>query len=151
MGSRHQRRTPVEERPLKIGGAEFLDRKLRLAPVEATTGQIEEQEKAGQAALAGSGKAFLPRESNLDRLTVTKRTGILFHEDADELFVQVTLPPGWSIQPTEHALYTVLQDAAGKLQAEVFYKAAFYDRKADITWKLIETTDLKPLDGSRPV
>ena len=129
-----------------------MDGKLRLSPVEATTGQIEEQEKAGQAALAGSVKAFLPRESNLDRVTVTKRTGILFHEDADELFVEVTLPPGWSIQPTEHALYSVLQDAAGKPQADVFYKAAFYDRRADITWKVVvkfETIQAGPRPADR--
>lgn len=50
----------------------------------------------------------------------------------DDLFVDVTLPPGWKKQATDHALWTHLLDARGNVRAKIFYKAAFYDRSSHL-------------------
>ena len=63
------------------------------------------------------------------------RTGITFHEKVDDLFINATLPEGWHIRPTEHRCWSELTDEQGAVQAEIFYKAASYDRRADITWR----------------
>lgn len=50
----------------------------------------------------------------------------------DPLFRFAWLPEGWSRRATEdHRTFEVVDDA-GAARAVVFYKAAFYDRKADI-------------------
>src|SRR6185436_8068032 len=36
---------------------------------------------------------------------------------------------------TDHSMYTDLVDDKGRVRASIFYKAAFYDRKADISFK----------------
>ncbi len=48
----------------------------------------------------------------------------------DHLFYDVTLPEGWKITPTEHPMWSNLVNNKGKIIANVFYKAAFYDRGA---------------------
>ena len=94
---------------------------------------IERSELAGQAELAQLMRA-LPIKSNLDVGAVTAQTGIVFGEPIDELFVSVVLPAGWEIKPSNHSMYSDLVDESGKVRAEIFYKAAFYDRKANIRW-----------------
>lgn len=53
--------------------------------------------------------------------------------EGDPLFVDVTLPPGWKKEKTEHPLWTHLLDANGNVRAKIFYKAAFYDRAAHLS------------------
>lgn len=48
----------------------------------------------------------------------------------DELFRQVTFPPGWKVEPTDHSMWNNLLDDKGRKRASIFYKAAFYDREA---------------------
>ena len=96
---------------------------------------IDEQETAGQRALLGSGARQLPRESNVEQASVASRTGIVFHDEVDELFVNATLPDGWKIVACDDARHSELLDEKGTVQAEIFYKAVQYDRRADITWR----------------
>lgn len=51
----------------------------------------------------------------------------------DPLFVDVTLPAGWSLQRTENHYWTNLVDDKGRTRATMFYKSAFYDRDAHIS------------------
>lgn len=51
----------------------------------------------------------------------------------DQLFRPATLPPGWSRAGTDHNMHSSLLDEHGRKRAEIFYKAAFYDRRADMT------------------
>ena len=50
----------------------------------------------------------------------------------------MTLPEGWHIGPLPgsegHAMWTALFDDKRTVRAEIFYKAAFYDQRADIDW-----------------
>lgn len=49
---------------------------------------------------------------------------------SDELFVKTTLPEGWTKGATEHDMHSNVMDERGVERVSVFYKAAFYDRRA---------------------
>jgi hypothetical protein len=91
----------------------------------ATPGGIEAQEAAGQATLCAS--AILPKECPQKEL---ESFGVKFGKDHDDIFVCVTLPPGWKKQATDHSMWSDLIDDKGRKRAAIFYKAAFYDRSA---------------------
>lgn len=50
----------------------------------------------------------------------------------DELFRHAALPPGWSKQATEHSMHSSIVDEHGRKRCSIFYKAAYYDRRADM-------------------
>jgi hypothetical protein len=97
----------------------------------SASGAIEASEAAGQRELCAS--AVLPKQlhgSDVDPKSIEENLGIKFGEDDDNLFVNVTLPSGWKVVPTEHSMWNNLVDGKGRVRAEIFYKAAFYDRDA---------------------
>lgn len=102
-----------------------------------TPGGIEAQEAAGQRALCANG-AKLPKEilhnPGLTPKILTEKLGFQFNGDADDIFYNVTLPEGWKIVPTDHSMWSNLVDAKGQERAAIFYKAAFYDRSAHISF-----------------
>jgi len=108
---------------------------LENAIAASTPGGIVAQEAAGQRMLVENGallpKSFGPYDPPT-REQVTAATGIVFGEDHDDLFVKVTLPKGWRILPTDHNMWTTLYDDKDVIRARIFYKAAFYDRRADL-------------------
>lgn len=53
--------------------------------------------------------------------------------EADPLFVHATLPQGWSRKGSEHAMHSTIVDDRGVERVSVFYKAAFYDRRASMS------------------
>jgi hypothetical protein len=73
--------------------------------------------------------------------------------DADDLFCNVKLPEGWEKKseardPRHIALY----DANGCVRASIFYKAAFYDRKANMWWKhRFQISRIYPEDQNDPI
>lgn len=102
-----------------------------------TPGGIERQEAQGQADLVSSANRLpihiLQRGVTLE--DVARATGIVFGDPIDQLFVSATLPAGWALVATEHAMHSDLKDEKGRIRAGVFYKAAFYDRKAHISFR----------------
>lgn len=48
----------------------------------------------------------------------------------DPLFQYVTLPKGWKKQSTDHSMWSKIVDQDGNERVSIFYKAAFYDRRA---------------------
>ncbi|MES3011957.1 MAG: hypothetical protein V4738_14305 [Pseudomonadota bacterium] len=114
--------------------------------VASTPGGIEAQEAAGQADLV-NGSDRLPKDilgwtCPVSRAEITAATGIQFGAGIDDLFVSVTLPNGWSIKATDHSMHSKLLDASGVERASIFYKAAFYDRKASITFNCRYRVDM---------
>ncbi len=101
------------------------------AIVAQTPGGIELQEAAGQAALVGT-RDLLPRDCPREQL---EALGFVFGEDADDLFVNVTLPKGWRKKATDHSMWSDLLDDKGVKRGSIFYKAAFYDRSAFLRLK----------------
>jgi hypothetical protein len=92
---------------------------------------ITQQEAAGQATMTEG--ALLPQEICNGARADLEAMGIRFGAPEDDLFVRVQLPAGWRIQGTSHAMHSHLLDEQGRKRAGLFYKAAFYDRKADLT------------------
>ncbi len=88
---------------------------------------IARQEAAGQKMFVTS--QTLPKEcprADLESL------GFVFGEDVDDLFVDVTFPEGWKVEASDHDMWSNLLDPRGRTRATIFYKAAFYDRHADM-------------------
>lgn len=97
--------------------------------VAATPGGIERQEKNGQADLV-SANSRLPKD--MGDQSVYEKMGIKFLDDADDIFVNVVLPEGWRLEATDHAMHSYVVDHKGRRRIAVFYKAAFYDRSANM-------------------
>ena len=119
---------------------------LANALIASTPGGIERQEATGQRTLVES--AMLPKEiSGATREQLTE-LGFKFGDDVDELFVACELPPGWTKRGTDHSMHSDLLDAQGRKRAGIFYKAAFYDRRADMT--MLRRFSVNPYrDGSQ--
>lgn len=92
---------------------------------------IVRSEKRGQQELVKS--EVLPKKCLYCTRKQLEQMGIVFGEDADDLFVFVTLPTGWTKKPTPHDMWSKLCDEKGRERAAIFYKAAFYDRDAHIS------------------
>jgi hypothetical protein len=110
------------------------DRLLAMALATGSPGEfIEGQEKAGQAELINSD--WLPTEVLCATDADFEALGFTFGDpDADDpLFRPATLPDGWTRQASDHAMGSSVVDQLGRRRVSVFYKAAFYDRKANMT------------------
>lgn len=94
---------------------------------------IERQEVAGQREMVNSD--VIPTEM-LD-CTEGDLTALGFGlgpvVDGDPLFRCVTLPTGWKREGSDHDMWSFIVDSDGYRRCSVFYKAAFYDRKAHIS------------------
>lgn len=114
----------------------YLQGDIVNAQIASAPGGIEQQEAAGQTYLITH--EVLPRPGTIDswyRLNACRSQmealGFVFGETVDDLFVQCTLPSGWSKRADEHSsFWSGILDATGAERAALFYKAAFYDRKA---------------------
>ena len=110
-----------------------------VATMDGTTGHIEASEARGQQHLVNS--AQLPAEGTPGGPDGYRKTnpddwkamGIEFGPIVDgDIFRDATLPEGWKVEATDHAMWSKLLDDKGRERASIFYKAAFYDRSAHI-------------------
>lgn len=99
--------------------------------VAATPGGIEAQEAAGQATFCA--KQILPKELRHVTREQLEAIGFKFGTDHDDIFVNATLPAGWTKKASDHSMWSYLLDAKGRKRASIFYKAAFYDRSASMS------------------
>lgn len=105
-----------------------------LMPADILSGQdgaevIYAQEARGQAQLVQS--ESLPADTG-GRDEAFTALGFTFGEPdpADPLFRPATLPEGWTKRATTHSMWSEILDDKGRSRVGVFYKAAFYDRRA---------------------
>lgn len=93
---------------------------------------IGAQEAAGQAQLVHSDR--LPTDLHSPREDFEAQ-GFTFGDPdpSDPMFAPATLPEGWSRQGSDHDMWSYIVDDLGRRRASVFYKAAFYDRRADMS------------------
>lgn len=94
----------------------------------STPGGIEAQEKRGQTDLVNS--TNMPLELSPGK-EAFEALGFTFGKPIDEIFQEATLPDGWSRAATDHDMHSDILDEKGRRRVSVFYKAAFYDRRAD--------------------
>ena len=94
---------------------------------EGSSGYIENMEAEGQRQLVNSD--VLPVDApwtELEELGFTRTDP----SASDDLFVNCTLPEGWRREGSDHAMWSYIVDERGIRRVAVFYKAAFYDRRA---------------------
>lgn len=51
----------------------------------------------------------------------------------DRLFRRAELPAGWKREGSDHAMWSYIVDGLGRRRVSIFYKAAFYDRRAGLS------------------
>ena len=97
-------------------------------------GSIENQKRAGTKQAAES--SVLPTEDLQDYAEGGPYAYIgikvLQPVPNDPLFTYVELPAGWKVVPTNHHMHNDILDEKGRRRASYFYKAAFYDRNANM-------------------
>jgi hypothetical protein len=95
---------------------------------EGSTDYITGMEAEGQRQLVNSDQ--LPTEAPWNRL---EELGFVRGKivEGDPLFTHCTLPEGWRRAETDHPMHSDILDERGVKRVGVFYKAAFYDRRAD--------------------
>ncbi len=98
-----------------------------------TPGGIERQEAEGQRKMVSS-FTTLPAEMDHGR---SLELGFKIGQpvEGDELFINVEAPEGWELKATEHSMWSDIVDDKGEKRGQVFYKAAFYDRRAFGSWQ----------------
>lgn len=96
---------------------------------EGQNDYIVGMEAKGQRELVAS--SSLPNElQRPDTDADFEALGFTFGAETDELFREATLPDGWSKQGSDHDMWSYIVDADGVRRVAIFYKAAFYDRRA---------------------
>ena len=92
---------------------------------------IENQEAKGQREFVISD--VLP--SVIDDQKALEEMGVKLgdHVEGDDMFRYAQLPAGWKKRATDHSMWSELIDNEGAVRARMFYKAAFYDRHANLT------------------
>lgn len=91
---------------------------------------ILDQEARGQAELVAS--AQIPRQMHDVDREILESWGLKMNFDdiTDPLFVPCELPEGWSRTGSPHSMHSYIVDEKGRQRVGMFYKAAFYDRRA---------------------
>lgn len=107
-------------------------------------GGIERQEATGNRDFVAN--STLPKCTGKDK-EYLEQMGVVFGEDADDLFVSVQLPDGWSKGHAEDSRGSYLLDDKGNRRASIFYKAAFYDRYANISLTRRYSARTQPVGG----
>lgn len=106
--------------------------------IEGSSNYIENMESRGQQELINSTR--LPAEArgatwDSDGWAELAALGFVKGDlvEGDELFVEATLPEGWTRAADDHAMWSYILDERGVRRVAVFYKAAFYDRRASMS------------------
>lgn len=106
-----------------------------------TTAIVEEQERAGQRQLVNSDRLPVEIQSGCGDTAAFEALGFTFGEPDrhDPLFRPATLPEGWKREGTDHDMWSFIIDQLGRRRVAVFYKAAFYDRRASMRLNPLST------------
>lgn len=101
--------------------------------VTVMPGGIEAQEAHGQQMLCASAQLSRTMGYDGDSKKAIESLGIkvIGESEGDELFYDVELPEGFKIEATDHSMWSHVKNEKGDIVANIFYKAAFYDRTAD--------------------
>lgn len=112
-----------------------MNRNLKMMTLMMMAGlgapSIEAQEAAGQRTMIASEE--LPRKLEGAHQWELEQLGFKFGNEISELFIEAQLPPGWTKVATSHAMHSDILDEQGRKRAGIFYKAAFYDERADMS------------------
>jgi len=113
----------------------------------SSDGLIEESEARGQQDLVNSSDLPIDQNRGPTLEEISDRTGIVFGEKINDLFIEVQLPAGWTKKATDHSMWSELLDQHGRERASIFYKAALYDRSAHMHWSRFFNVQTRTIDG----
>lgn len=111
------------------------------------SGYITGMEAQGQRQLVGSEQ--LPIDSGGDE--GYEALGLVFGAPSDDLFRAAILPQGWTKAPTDHSMWSKVVDEKGRERISIFYKAAFYDRRAFMRLMTVGRYVAQMLGEGKPV
>lgn len=94
----------------------------------SSPGLIEAMEARGQREVVASTR--LPIEGSDDPALLA--LGFTFGASDGDLFREAVLPAGWRKVGGDHAMWSYVEDGRGIRRVSVFYKAAWYDRSANM-------------------
>lgn len=113
-----------------------------------TTRYITSMESAGQSQLVNS--TSLPTEilhcTEADVLALGITLGPV--DPNDKLFLEATLPEGWTKKASDHAMWSKVVDEHGRPRLSIFYKAAYYDRSAHMSVETVYSYAGALIDGA---
>jgi hypothetical protein len=124
----------------------MLEGDVENAIVASTPGGIEAQEARGQQDFVAGETLPIKMAWGTTKEQV-EAMGIEYVDPIDDLFWYVRLPEGWKKEATDHSMHSNLLDEQGRKRARIFYKAAFYDRRADIGIVRRFSVQVRPVDG----
>ncbi|MFE9737321.1 hypothetical protein [Streptomyces sp. NPDC006477] len=112
---------------------------------------IGAQEARGQQQLVHSDR--LPTELRDDRAAFEALGFTFGTPDADDpLFTPTTVPDGWTREAADdHDMWSYVVDTLGRRRVAVFYKSAFYDRRADMHIVSVREYVDSQVDRGRPI
>lgn len=98
-----------------------------------TTRVVEEMEADGQRQLVES--TVLPSNLKGSEQKQYEELGFIFGDVVadDPIFREATLPEGWKKVAANHTMWSYILDERGFKRVSIFYKAAFYERIADMS------------------
>jgi hypothetical protein len=67
-------------------------------------------------------------------MTKLEKKYFIICTEVDDLFVSWQIPRVFKIESIDHSMCSVVYDDQGHKRMNVFYKGAFYDRRAHATW-----------------
>lgn len=107
---------------------------LAMAIGEETDSLIADQEQRGQQQLVHSDRLPVEIQTGCGDQSAFEDFGFTFGEPdpGDPLFRPATLPDGWKREASDHDMWSYIVDGLGRRRVAVFYKAAFYDRRASM-------------------
>lgn len=100
---------------------------------EGADNYIRGMEKAGQAQLVHSELIPTERHGITNEELSTHGFVLGSTDDGDPLFQHAALPIGWTKRPTDHDMWSEILDNEERVRFRIFYKAAFYDRRAHMS------------------
>ena len=110
---------------------------MRNAIIAGEPGGIEAQEKAGQESFVSSDRLPIRGLNERGMKDYLIGQGFVFGEPLrgqDAIFIQCKLAPGWEKRASDHSMWSYLHDPQGRQRASIFFKAAFYDYDAHISF-----------------
>lgn len=116
------------------------------AKISEKPGGIEEQERMGQIAFSARND-LLPKDCLNCSFSDLEKLGFVIGEAADDIFMHATYPDGWTCIPDTHSQYVSVLDEHGRARISIYYKAAFYDRRSQLTLIPRYDVGLRPVTG----
>jgi hypothetical protein len=129
-----------------VDGMELFLRQMGGEDINAA---VDEMGKQRQQEFADSSKeavSRLPKTGSINAENLKaefEALGFKFGKEIDNVFVEVILPEGWKIKPTDHYMWSDLCDGKDRIRGHIFFKPDFWDRNGHVSLRQRYTAGCK--------